>query len=164
MDPDEKVGGTLYKAGPLWHEVFDYREADFPVGSKQMPTGCEVMRVFYFRVHCCKETISISARNTARRLRLLWVSAGKTPYGERHVLAKVMKLYNEFESLRKVHTRGGYTHSLNVRAYKQRLSEVLDIGNGCTPTRGEKRQATSLLEGCSRKKMAPKPADDGEFC
>ncbi|KAK3910088.1 Protein CROWDED NUCLEI 1 [Frankliniella fusca] len=108
------------------------------------------MRVCFYHTKQLGRTKEDAARAAARIARATWINANFAVINENSVVSRIMKLYNEFDALRKCSSRKeapGFQSKLKV--YKESLEAEFDIvrcGPFPTPSPKIKREATSLAQ------------------
>ena len=99
------------------------------------PKGIDVMKMFFYRMAPPKsDTVAVSARQTARALMAMWLDQNKPTLNEDSVTARVRRMYETYNKLRKSHRRGGATFDVDLAQYKAELQRVLDIGSDTKKT------------------------------
>jgi hypothetical protein len=154
----------------FFRDIFGCCLADFSCVGAEKPSSLSVMRVFFFHHFDLKKTVQESARTTARLLIAFWVADNKPTIYEDNVLVRIRKLHKQYLDLQKRRSRGGPTFAKMLDAYRETLSETLDIGTGVKsstsplppPTKAQKRLADRLAGGRSAGVSTKKLCMDNE--
>ncbi|KAK3924612.1 Threonine--tRNA ligase [Frankliniella fusca] len=146
--PEHAIKMARAKNCELFTNVFGCVLPDLPLGVGLNATALDVMRVCFFHTRELGATKVEAIRVAARLVRAAWLRENKEVINENSVVARIGKLYTEFDSLRKATSTKCFEEKL--AKFQDSLQSHFDIGrrgHGQTPPNPKvKRAALSLAE------------------